>query len=205
MPNTILGNFGVKDTGGAALGMLQPKQKHKFRVRVFGFGPPTGAHGLDLTAQVVSVDRPTVSSSPVAVHAYNSIMYYASKPEWQDITLVIRDDITNAASKLVSYQEQKQMNHFQQTSAAAGSQYKFQMFIETFYGAATQADAPSTPETWQVDGCFLSQINYGDFAYDSSDAMTISMTIRYDNAVQLNGLMPTSPTIPSSASQNRVG
>jgi hypothetical protein len=33
-------------------------------------------------------------------------------------------------------------------------------------------------------GCFLSQTDYQNAEYSSSDPMTISLTIRYDNAVQ---------------------
>lgn len=186
---STLQNFGVPLGGGTGRGgILQPKPKHRFRVRVFKFGPV--ASGIELTQQVMSVSRPTVASSPVEVHSYNSIAYYAGKPVWNSVELSVRDDVTNAVSRLVGHQEQKQMNHFQQTSAMAGSNYKFEMYIETLDGGND-----GMLEQWWLEGCFLENINYDQFDYSTADPMTIQMTIRYDNATQQGGLMPLLPEI----------
>lgn len=186
---STLQNFGVPLGGGTGRGgILQPKPKHRFRVRVFRFGPISG--GIEFTQQVISVSRPTVASQPVAVHSYNSIAYYAGKPEWSSVELAVRDDVTNSVSRLVGHQEQKQMNHFEQTSAVAGSNYKFEMYIETLDGGND-----GVLEWWWLEGCFLENINYDQFDYQSSEAMTISMTVRYDNATQQGGLMPTIPEL----------
>lgn len=191
MASTTLQNFGVPLGGGAGRGgILQPKTKLRFRVRVVNFGPVAG--GIELTQQVQSVGRPTVNHSPVEVHSYNSIAYFGGKPTWNSINLVVRDDVTNSVSKLVGHQEQKQMNHFVQTSALAGSNYKFQTFIETLDGGDD-----GVLETWFIEGCFLESVEYDSFEYSSSEVVTISMTIRYDNATQDGGLMPLSPQIGS--------
>ena len=157
-------------------------------MRVAQFGPVNG--GLDLSQQVTGVGRPTVAMSSVAVHSYNSIGYYAGKAEWSPVSLTVRDDITNAVSKLVGHQMQKQMNFFQQTSAAAGSNYKFTMYIETLDGGND-----TVLEQWILEGCFLENIEYDSFSYDSSDAMIITMSVRYDNATQQGGLMPVNPEL----------
>lgn len=184
-----LHNFGVPLGGGAGRGgILQPKPKHRFRVRVINFGPVAG--GLELTQQVVNVSRPTVNSNPVELHSYNSIGYYAGKAVWNPITLVVRDDVTNSVSRLVGHQEQKQLNHLQQTQALAGSNYKFQMFIETLDGGDD-----GVLETWFVEGCFCESIEWDQFDYSTSDPMQITMSIRYDNAHQEGGLMPVDPSL----------
>jgi len=178
-------NFGVPVDGGGRGGMLQPKTKYKFRVRVVNFGPIQG--GIEFTQQVQSVGRPTVASSAIAVHSYNSIAYYPSKAEWSPIDLTLRDDTSNSVSRLVGHQEQKQMNHFQQTSPLAGSNFKFQMFIETLDGN------DAVLEQWELEDCFLENINWDGFDYSSSDYMTIQLSVRYDNATQTGGLMPLQP------------
>ncbi len=184
---STLQNFGVPLGGGAGRGgIIQPKVKYKFRVRVINFGPVAG--GIDLAQQVVSVGRPQAQSSAQTIHSYNSIAYYAGKTEWQAISLVVRDDVTNSVSRLVGHQEQKQLNH--QTSAEAGSNYKFQMFIETLDGGDD-----TVLETWQLEGCFLESIEWDSFDYSSSDPMQITMSIRYDNAHQEGGLMPLIPDL----------
>ncbi len=184
-----LQNFGVPLGGGTGRGgLLQPKTKQKFRVRVTQFGPVNG--GLELTQQVVTVGRPQMTQTAVPVHSYNSIGYYAGKAEWSAISLTVRDDVTNAVSRLVGHQMQKQMNFFQQTSAEAGSNYKFQMFIETLDGGND-----AVLEQWILEGCFLESVQYETFDYSTADAMTIEMSVRYDNATQQGGLMPVSPEL----------
>ncbi len=181
-------NFGVPAGDGARARMLQPKVSYKFRVRVMGFGPISTP--LDLTAQVQSVGRPQLQTEAVAVHSYNSIAYFGGKPVWQAIELTVRDDVTNAVSRLVGHQQQKQMNHFQQTSPLAGSNYKFDMKIETMDGGND-----GVIETWNLENCFLENVNYGEFNYANSEVMNIQMSIRYDNATQADGLMPLLPEL----------
>jgi hypothetical protein len=42
-------------------------------------------------------------------------------------------------------------------------------------------------EAWELDGCFLSSVDYGDMAYNSSDPVQIACNIKFDNAVQTVG------------------
>ena len=186
---STLVNFGIPlGSGTGRGGMLQPKTKQKFRVRVFSFGPVNG--GLELTQQVVSVGRPQMQQEAVAVHSYNSVAYYAGKAIWQAISLTVRDDVSNSVSGLVGHQMQKQMNFFQQTTPESGANYKFSMYIETLDGGND-----AILEQWILEGCFLENVNYESFEYSSADAMTIEMSVRYDNATQQGGLMPASPNL----------
>jgi hypothetical protein len=43
---------------------------------------------------------------------------------------------------------------------------------------------PVVLETWELYGCFLATVNYGDADYGSNDPMTITCQIRFDNALQ---------------------
>lgn len=186
-------NFGVALGDGSRGGIRQPKVGYKFRVRVFGFGPVNTP--LDLSASVQSVSRPTIQTEAVAVHSFNSIAYFGGKPTWNSIDLTVRDDVTNAVSRIIGHQLQKQMNHFQQTSPLAGSNYKFDMKIETMDGGND-----GVLETWFIENCFIESSNYGEFNYANSEVMNIQMTIRYDNATQEDGLMPLLPEIRSGTS-----
>ena len=182
-----LSKFGVPLGGGSGRGgLLHLKAKYKFRVRVINFGPVAG--GLELSQQVQNVGKPKVNTTVVPVHSYNSIGYYAGKHEWQSIELVVKDDVTNAVSRLVGHQLQKQMNHIEQTSFMAGINYKFGMLIEIMDGGND-----AILESWQLEGCFLEAADYSDLNYEDSQFQTINMTVRYDNAIQLGGLMPSMP------------
>lgn len=173
-----LNKFGVPVAPGqTGNGLLMPKLKYRFRVTMQNFGPQGPSQVV--TQQVVSAGRPNIQHSRTGIHSYNNIMYYANKPEWQTLEIVIRDDITSSVSRFVSAQLQKQMNHFDQTSALAGINYKFNTTIETLDGGNAQV-----LENWYLEGCFLETVAYDQFEYSSSDPMQITLTISYDNATQ---------------------
>jgi hypothetical protein len=46
------------------------------------------------------------------------------------------------------------------------------------------ANEPVVLETWELAGCQLSSVDYGDMAYSSNDPVQIALTIRFDNATQ---------------------
>lgn len=184
-----LSKFGVPLGGGSGRGgILQPKYKYRFRVRFVNFGPLTT--GLDLTQQVVSIERPKITYEAAEVHSYNSRAYFAGKHQWGDIQLVVRDDVTNAVSRLVGHQIQKQMNHLEQTAFMAGVNYKFTTIIETMDGGND-----GVLETWTLEGCFLTDISYDTLEYtDTNGFLTITMTLKYDNATLSDGLFTETPS-----------
>lgn len=184
-----LTKFGVPMGGGTGRGgLLQLKYKYRYRVRVINFGPIQG--GLELSQQVQSVSKPKVSHEEVPVHSYNSTAYYAGKHTWEPVTLVVKDDVTNAVSRMVGHQLQKQLNHFEQTGYMAGMNYKFTTIIESMDGGNDVV-----LETWTLEGCFLQNTDYMELDYSDSSFQTITMSIRYDNATLADGLMPLSPDI----------
>lgn len=174
-----LSKFGVPifstGAGPGKIGMLQPKPAYRFRVRVLNFGDEQQLE--DLSRQVATASRPTLDQAPVTVDSYNSKAYYAGKHEWQPIEVVVRDDITNRVTRLVGQQVQKQLNHFEQTGFAAGINYKFNMYMEMLDGGNVKV-----LEEWFLEGCFLSNVNWGSLDYASSEPTMITMSIRYDNA-----------------------
>jgi hypothetical protein len=179
-----LTKFGVPLGGGEGRGgLLMPKLKYRFRVRFINFGPIAG--GLELTQQVMSMGKPAISYEEVTLDSYNSKAYVHGKHSWDNVTCVLRDDITNTVSKLVGHQVQKQVNHFEQTAFAAGQNYKFTTLTEVMDGGNDVV-----LEQWQLEGCFLQNVQWGDMDYSQSEPQSISLTIRYDNATQSGGLMP---------------
>src|SRR6056297_1850840 len=96
-----LSKFGVP-LDGNKLGILQPKLNYRFRVVFQNFG--TNNNLRELTGQVQSVTRPSINQPGTAVHSYNSLAYAMGKHEWQPITLVARDDVTNAVTSAVHSQ-----------------------------------------------------------------------------------------------------
>jgi hypothetical protein len=46
------------------------------------------------------------------------------------------------------------------------------------------ANAPVVLETWELYGCYLQTVNYNNMDYGVSEAVTVSLTIMFDNAIQ---------------------
>jgi hypothetical protein len=137
----------------------------------------------ELTKQVISFTRPTVNFPEIEVPVYNSTIYLAGKYNWEAVTCELRDDAGGNVSKLVGEQLQKQLDFVEQASAASGIDYKFTTRCEILDGG-NGAFAPNVLETWELYGCYLSTVNYNDLNYGESAAVTVSMTLRYDNAIQ---------------------
>jgi hypothetical protein len=171
----------ASDQSASTQGLLMPKLKYRFRVLFENFGISTPR--TELTKQVMDFTRPTVSFEPIDIPIYNSTIKLAGKYSWGDITTNLRDDAGGAVSKLVGEQLQKQLDFMEQASASSGIDYKFLTRFEVLDGGNGTSD-PIALETWEIYGCYLSEVNYNDMNYGSSEAATISMTIRFDNAVQ---------------------
>ena len=162
-------------------GLLMPKLKFRFRVSFDNFGVSTPK--TELTKQVMSFARPQVTFDPVEIPVYNSRVYLAGRPTWQAVTTTVRDDAGGNVSRLVGEQLQKQYDFMEQASASSGIDYKFITRVEMLDGANGNIE-PVVLETWELYGCFLTDVNYNDVDYNSNDPVTITMSIRYDNAIQ---------------------
>jgi hypothetical protein len=187
MPVASLSNFTVplnSDQSASTQGLLMPKLKYRFRATFVNFGVSTPT--TELTKQVVDIARPNVNFNPFTIDVYNSKIHLVGKPEWQEIKVTLRDDATGAVSKLVGQQVQKQFDFFEQASAPSGIDYKFQLAFEMLDGG-NAATTPTILEAWELDGCLLSSVNWGEMNYTSSDPVTIDLSVRFDNAIQTAG------------------
>lgn len=171
----------ASDQSASNQGLLMPKLKYRFRVSFENFGVSTPR--TELTKQVVDFARPQVTFEPQTIDLYNSKVYYAGKPEWQTTTVNLRDDASGQIARLVGEQLQKQLDFMEQASAPSGIDYKFITRCEILDGG-NGAATPTVLETWELYGCFLTDVNYGDLSYADSAPVQIAMTIRYDNALQ---------------------
>jgi hypothetical protein len=131
----------------------------------------------------MDVTRPNITFEDMTVDIYNSKVYLAGKHTWDPITLNLREDVSNNVQKLVGEQLQKQFDFFEQSSAASGADYKFVTRIEILDGG-NGANAVGVLETFELYGCYLNSANYNSLNYATSDVATVTLSIRYDNAIQ---------------------
>ena len=158
-----------------------PKLQYRFRVSLENFGVSTPT--TELTKQVVDITRPNLSFETTTIDVYNSKVYLAGKHTWEAVTLTLREDVSNNVQKLVGEQLQKQFDFFEQSAAASGSDYKFVTRIEVTDGA-NGANAVTILETFELYGCYIESANYNQLAYGTSEPVTVTLSLRYDNAIQ---------------------
>jgi|TARA_Y100000114_G_scaffold148728_1_gene162122 hypothetical protein len=171
----------ASDQSANTQGLLMPKLQYRFRLVLENFGVSTPRS--EITKQVQDVTRPSVSFDDITLDVYNSRVYMAGKHTWEPITINLRDDVNNSVSKLCGEQIQKQYDFFEQSSAASGIDYKFQSRIEILDGG-NGANEANVLETFELYGCYVQNINYNTLAYATSDPVLITLTVKYDNAIQ---------------------
>jgi hypothetical protein len=161
-----------------------PKLQYRFRVSFenFGITKPT----TELTKQVIDITRPNVTFENMEIPVYNSKVYLAGKHTWNPITVNLREDVNGNVQRLVGEQLQRQFDFMNQSSAASGIDYKFVTRIEILDGG-NGAFVPNVLETWEVYGCYLTEVNYNTLNYATSEPVTVTMTVQYDNAIQTPG------------------
>jgi hypothetical protein len=173
-----INDMGIPQVG---TGILQPKLKNRWRVTFANMGGGTNSQPLSL--QATTATRPSVSFEEVQLDRYNSRAYVAGKYQWEPITITIEDDITGSASKVIREQIQQQqwLTGAEGPFLAAtpeGSGYKFTTNIDMLDGNEQLV------EKWIVEGCWIQNVEYGDLDYAASEAVLITMTLRFDHARQ---------------------
>lgn len=169
----VLTTLGVPDNTGNTT-TIMPKLQYRFRVTFIGDG-----FSATPTRSVVSAGRPTLTHDPITLEAYNSRIYLAGKHTWGDVAIIIRDDVDSAVMKEINQQMNRQVDHANQSSSRSGSGYKFTVKVETLDGASP---TPGVLDTYELSGCYIQGVTYGELSYSTNDSITMTVTLKYDNA-----------------------
>ena len=175
-----LTKFTVPISGAGSMGTLMPKLKYRFRAILENFGVTTPRS--EITKNVMDITRPTASFDNQIIEVYNSKINVLGKHTWEPVTINLRDDVNGEMTRRVGEQMQKQFDFFEQMSSVSGIDYKFVLKYEVLDGG-NGATAPIVLETWEMYGCYIESVNYNDMTYTDSAPATITLTIRYDNAL----------------------
>ena len=189
--------------GGENQTLLMPKLQYRFRLTFSNFGNSGGENQV-LTRQVVDCSRPNLTFQTINLPVYNSTVYIAGKHTWATMSINLRDDISGQVTTIVGQQLQRQLNFAEQSSAVSGADYKFRLLLEMLDGGNGNV-TPRTLETWDLEGCFLTAVNYNTVNYGTSEAVLIGLTVQYDNAVQAVGGGVGGDSIQNAVRNSRTG
>ncbi len=173
----------INDIGipGVGSGILQPKLKNRWRVTFAGLGG--GADSQPLSHQAVTVTRPVLSFEEIQLDRYNSRAWVAGKHTFEPMTITLEDDVTGGATQVIQEQLQNQQQLIGAggqflAPAGEGSLYKFVTYLDLLDGNE------QVIEKWTVEGCWFQNVDFMDLDYAASEAVQITMTVRYDHARQ---------------------
>jgi len=169
----VITTLGVPDNSGNTT-TIMPKLQYRFRVTFIGDG-----FSATPTRSVISVSRPNISHDEVLLDTYNSRIYLAGKHTWEPMSVTLRDDVDSTVLRELNNQLNRQVDHANQSSTRSGAGYKFQMTVETLDGANP---TPGVLDKFELAGCYIQNITYGELAYASSEQVQVTVSIRYDNA-----------------------
>jgi hypothetical protein len=168
----VLTTLGVPDVSGNTT-TIMPKLQYRFRVTFLGEG-----FSATPTRSVISVSRPSLQHEEISIDAYNSKIHLAGKHMWEAVSVVLRDDVDGTVLRELNNQLNRQIDHATQSAPRAGAAYKFTTKVETLDGGNPD---PGVLDTFELAGCYISNIQYGDMAYATSDQIQVTVTLRYDN------------------------
>lgn len=172
---------------GVGNGVLHPKQKNRWRALFIGLGGTLGSttnSANDLSLQVVTFTRPSLSFEEVQLDRYNTRVFVGGKHMFEPCTMTVEDDVTNRASAAIQTQLERQQRligasgPWLNTEATAFG-YKFACQLDMLDGNET------VTESWLYEGCFLQAVDWTDLDYSTGEKVLINLTMRYDHARQI--------------------
>lgn len=144
----------------------EPKRKFRWILQIDGID----AFVLKTAA------RPQATFEETVIDYINTKRYLSGKMAWNPISVTMHDPIApSAAQKIMDW---LRLNYESLTGRMGyASFYKKDISLKLLDPQGTVV------ELWDVTGAWPQDINFGDLDYASSDAVEISFTLRFDNAV----------------------
>ncbi len=116
---------------------------------------------------------PQFSQGSITVNRGNSVIKFAGKPEFQDISFSAYDYIgSNIKDILLAWQQLSYNSKYDYVGNAKSYKKNCQLLQLTPDGTLVRY--------WDIKGAWLKDVKPGDFDYSSDDAQTVDATLVYD-------------------------
>ncbi len=149
----------------------EPKRKNRFIVR---FDSSLGINEWYVT----STSRPSAKIKDVEIPFLNTSTYVAGRFNWEAIKVQFKDPIGPSASQaLMEWFRLHAESVTGRMGYAAG--YKKNVILEMLDPTGVVV------EKWILEGCFITDLNFGDLNYSQDELATIDCTLRMDRCIQV--------------------
>ena len=144
----------------------EPKLKNRYIMNIDGIN----------AYLIKTMARPTIESEEVALPHMNVTRYVKGRTQWSPIDITLYDPIVPSAAQQVI--EWIRLSHESVTGRDGYSDFYKKNVTFNLVGPVGDV-----VEEWELKGAYIQTANFGDLAFDSSDPVEISLTLRYDYAV----------------------
>ena len=144
----------------------EPKLKNRFIMNIDGIN----------AYLIKAANRPTLESDEVVLEHMNVTRYVKGKSRWQPLEIMLYDPVVPSAAQQVI--EWVRLHHESVTGRDGYSDFYKKNITFNVLGPVGDV-----VEEWELKGAYIQSANFGDLAFDSSDPVEITLTLRYDYAI----------------------
>ena len=126
-----------------------------------------------ITLSVSSFSAPSIQISPIEIPYQNNTIKFAGKPSFGDCSVKVNDYIGLDVEYVLS-QWQKMVYDYDTQEIGLASDYKKTAYMLEYDPSGNHV------RSWELDGCWPSQLNLGELSHDGNSVKTVDMTITYD-------------------------
>lgn len=157
------GTYHMVDNAG-----FEPLRNNNFELQIVDI------EGSDtITLSVANYAAPSISINPIEVHYANNSMKFAGKPSFAASSVTFNDFVgVNVERRLSDWQ--KLAYNYDTQEIGLASEYKKTCYLIEYLPNYTLA------RQWELHGCWISDLNLGDFNQDGNAVRQVSGTITYD-------------------------
>ena len=145
---------------------FEPKLKNRFIMQIGGIN----------AYLIKTANRPQIDFDEVILEHMNVTRYVKGKGRWQPLEITLYDPVVPSAAQQVM--EWVRLGHEAVTGRDGYSDFYKKDITFNLLGPVGDVI-----EEWELKGAFIQSPNFGDLAFDSSDPVEITLTLRYDYAI----------------------
>ena len=145
---------------------FEPKLKNRYIMQIDGIN----------AYLIKAMARPSLESDEVVLEHMNMTRYVKGKSRWQPIDITLYDPVVPSAAQQVM--EWVRLHH--ESVTGRDGYADFYKKNVTFNVLGPVGDVV---EEWELKGCYIQSANFGDLAFDASDPVEITLTLKYDYAI----------------------
>ena len=144
----------------------EPKLKNRYIMEIGG-----------ISAFVIkTAQRPQITFDEVTLEHMNITKYVKGKGRWQTLQITLYDPIVPSAASAVI--EWIRLHH-----ESATGRDGYQDFYKKNITLNTLGPVGDIVEKWTLYGSWIQDATFGDLAFDASEPVEITLTLRYDYAI----------------------